>query len=962
PFLNTYCIACHGKEKTEAELDLTTYSSRSAVVKDGRRWTLVLERLKDEDMPPRKAKAHPSAEVRKQAVDWFQSVRDYETKRNAGDPGIVLARRLSNSEYNYTIRDLTGVDIKPTREFPIDPANTAGFDNSGESLTMSPSLLNKYLKAAHEVADHLFLKPKGFEFAPYPMIAETDRDKYCVQQIINFYHQQSTNYTDYFEAAWEYKNRSRLGKSKATLVDMAAQRKLSAKYLNTIWETLEGAKEQVGPLARLQTLWKELPAPDKSTNGVARQGCEKMKDYVIQLRRKVEPRFPNITAGKINSGSQPLLIWKNVQYATHRMSFDPAQLQVEGEPRAPLSTEPEPGVANEFGPGGTRFITNRVGDADLVVPAGHRAAYETAFTKFCRVFPDTFYMQERGRNYFDTSKDRGRYLNAGFHSLMGYFRDDQPLYELILDSSQQKELDEMWLEMDFVASATSRMYIQFYSNGRRESRNAPEDESVQTAPSAPEETDITSQSKIKRLENTFLTQAKDGDPRGTVAIKEYFTFINDTVRRTEKARVDAEPSHLAALVEFAGRAYRRPLSKELKDDLLGYYKQCREKDGLDHESAMRESIVAILMSPDLCYRIDLLEKTTGIRPLSDYDLASRLSYFIWSSMPDQELLAHAAARDLHETKVMAAQARRMLKDGRSRALAVEFGGNWLDFRRFEEISTVDKDRFSSFTPALREAMFEEPIHLLMNTFQSNRSVLDLIYGKDTFVNPVLAKHYGMPMEGKKSNEWMHVEDATAYGRGGLLPMAAFLTKNAPGLRTSPVKRGNWVVKNVLGEKIPPPPPTVPELPKDESKLELPLREVLARHRADPSCSACHARFDALGLVFEGFGPTGERREKDLGGRLIDDSATFPDQSSGTGVAGLQNYIHNKRENDFVDNLCSKLLASALGRSLIFSDELLLQEMRKKLQANGYKFSTAIESIVTSKQFLYKRGSEEVTQR
>jgi hypothetical protein len=193
-------------------------------------------------------------------------------------------------------------------------------------------------------------------------------------------------------------------------------------------------------------------------------------------------------------------------------------------------------------------------------------------------------------------------------------------------------------------------------------------------------------------------------------------------------------------------------------------------------------------------------------------------------------------------------------------------------------------------------------------------------------------------------------------------MAVFLTRNAPGLRTSPVKRGNWVVKNVLGERIPPPPPVVPELPRDEAKLDLPLRDLLARHRADASCAVCHARFDSLGLVFEGFGPIGERREKDLAGRPVDASAMFPGGSQGDGLEGLRRYIRERRQDDFVDNLCGKLLAYALGRSLIPSDELLIQDMRRKLADHGYRFSHLIETIVTSRQFLTRRGRTEPAER
>ncbi len=385
---------------------------------------------------------------------------------------------------------------------------------------------------------------------------------------------------------------------------------------------------------------------------------------------------------------------------------------------------------------------------------------------------------------------------------------------------------------------------------------------------------------------------------------------------------------------------------------------------MDHESAIRESIGGVLLSPEMSYRIDLVEKDAGVHALSDYELASRLSYFLWSSVPDRELLEHAAAGDLHRPEVMVAQAQRMMKDEKIRDFAVEFRGNWLDFRRFEDLNTVDRARFASFTNELREAMFEEPVRFMTDVVEKDRSVLDVLYGKDTFVNGVLAKHYGMPATGQGADEWVHVEDAEQYGRGGMLPMAVFLTKNAPGLRTSPVKRGNWVVKFVLGERIPSSMrPVVAELPHDEAKSDLSLREMLARHRADPNCFACHARFDAMGLVFEGFGPIGERRTMDLAGHPVDASAVFPGgEARRTGVAGLQEYIRTYRQNDFIDNLCGKLLAYGLGRSLILTDDAMIQEMHQKLAAEDYRFGSLIETIVTSRQFLNKRGGEDSKER
>jgi hypothetical protein len=286
-------------------------------------------------------------------------------------------------------------------------------------------------------------------------------------------------------------------------------------------------------------------------------------------------------------------------------------------------------------------------------------------------------------------------------------------------------------------------------------------------------------------------------------------------------------------------------------------------------------------------------------------------------------------------------------------MATEFTGNWLGIRQFETNNSIDRQRFPTFTNDLREAMFQEPIRLVEDAIRNNRSVLDLIYGNYTFVNPVLAQHYGIPVT-ENSSDWFRVDDADQYGRGGLLPMAVFLTQNSPGLRTSPVKRGNWVVQKVLGIRVPPPPPVVPELPSDESKSDLPVRDMLARHRANPVCAACHSRFDSFGLAFEGYGPVGDARTKDLAGRPVDTAVTYPGGVAGTGLEGLKNFIRDHRQNEFIGNISRKLLVYSLDRSLQLSDESLIDQMKTRLTASGYHMDSLIETIVTSPQFLNRR--------
>ena len=433
-------------------------------------------------------------------------------------------------------------------------------------------------------------------------------------------------------------------------------------------------------------------------------------------------------------------------------------------------------------------------------------------------------------------------------------------------------------------------------------------------------------------------------------------------------RAAAEPVQLEALATFAARAYRRPLTKAERDGLLVYYQKLRKQGALSHEDAMRDSVASILISPD----VPLSRRSAGSGrafpglvsshaaiPLSGYELASRLSYFLWSSMPDQELLNHAAAGDLTRRDVLIAQTRRMLKDPRSRGLATEFAANWLDSRHFETFNSVDRERFPAFTNDLREAMFEEPVRFVEDVIRNNRSVLDLLYGNYTFVNPVLANHYGIPGVTGKKDDWVRVDDAGKYERGGLLPMAVFLTQSSPGLRTSPVKRGYWVVRRLLGEVIPPPPPRVPELPQDEAKTDAPLRDVLAQHRSNPLCAGCHARFDVFGLAMEGYGPVGEARTKDLAGRAIDASATFPGAFQGSGFRGVQAYIKAKRQQDFLDNISRKLLSYSLSRSLQLSDDPVVEQMQTRMSATGYQFGSLVETIVTSRQFLNRRRPESI---
>src|SRR5262245_1916035 len=306
-------------------------------------------------------------------------------------------------------------------------------------------------------------------------------------------------------------------------------------------------------------------------------------------------------------------------------------------------------------------------NADPVVTAGQRASYEASFAKFSSLFPDAFYVRERGRFYPDESEDKGRLLSAGFHNVMGYTRDDAPLRELILDDKGQKELEALWHQFEFVSDYTARTYVQFYFNQSGEVLG----NGAESGTLRPSDKDVTAEPVVLSFKRSFLAKAaadNGNNPIAMQAIVDHFDRVNATLRAIEKDRIDAQPRHLDALLAFASRAYRRPLSAAERADLLAFYRSQRETNSLSHEEAMRDSIVRVLLSPHFCYRLDLTDgvrtptssssSTTSVvhaTALSDQALANRLSYFLWSTMPYPELRARASGGRLRSGTVLRAQ-------------------------------------------------------------------------------------------------------------------------------------------------------------------------------------------------------------------------------------------------------------------------------------------------------------------
>ena len=402
------------------------------------------------------------------------------------------------------------------------------------------------------------------------------------------------------------------------------------------------------------------------------------------------------------------------------------------------------------------------------------------------------------------------------------------------------------------------------------------------------------------------------------------------------------------ICQFAERAFRRPVDDAEIERLTTLYQLGRDNE-LDYVDSLRLPLQAILASPQFLYRIEFdLEPDADdqTRPLNDYELATRLSYFLWSSMPDAELIELAAEDRLDDPEVLDKQVGRMLQDEKSQALVDNFAGQWLELRNLSK-AAPDPVKFPKFDEELRTAMRRETDHFFAALIRQDRSVLDLIDADYTFVNERLANHYGM--DGVDGDEFREVK-ITDNRRGGVLTHASILTLTSNPTRTSPVKRGKWILENILGTPPPPPPPGVEELmEEEETELLGTLRERMEQHREDPSCAVCHRKMDVLGFGFENFDGIGSWRDRD--GRFeIDPSGKLPGDRVFRSPAELRVLLKDVQRDQFVRCIAEKMLTYAVGRGLESYDRCAVDEIVKAMESNEYRFSALVMAVVNSEPF------------
>ncbi len=413
------------------------------------------------------------------------------------------------------------------------------------------------------------------------------------------------------------------------------------------------------------------------------------------------------------------------------------------------------------------------------------------------------------------------------------------------------------------------------------------------------------------------------------------------------------------LASLSRNAYRRPVTDADIQSLFAFYQNARGEGDFDY--GIEKAIQAMLVSPDFLFRVETdppVNPRAGARPtlnhrISDVELASRLSFFLWSSVPDDTLLDLAEKSQLSNPAVFAQQVERMLDDPKSSALVSNFVGQWLQIRN---LATVRPDPvvFAGFDESLRSSMQQETELFFESILRENRSIMDLLTANYTFLNERLALHYGIP--NVYGSQFRRVE-LTDPHRGGLLGQAGILTVTSPPNRTSVVQRGKWILDNLLGEPPSPPPPNVPPLDTGtEGARKLTLREAMELHRANPACATCHRNMDPLGFALENYDGIGEWRTKD-GGSEIDASAKLPDGTQFDGPSGLREVLATSRQEEFVSTVIGKLLTYGLGRGLEYYDMPTVRAIMRQTQANRYRLRDLIMAVATSMPFQMRRSAD-----
>lgn len=976
PVLEKYCFACHGGDETEGGLDLKALEADPAVSGQYDLWETVKWVIEDAEMPP-VDDPQPTPAEKDLVLRWLDGALLAAANANAGDPGLVTVRRLTNVEYDRTIRDLTGIDFGLSANFQPDGGGGEGFSNVGDVLFVNPQQLASYLEAARELTEQASVLPgRGIRFrkervglrSPVQLRTEAEQALYIWYQKMAEPHlpqdDEDRRGDEYMLAAWKFKHRDATGVE--SLDQLAKDAGLNSAFLHNWWNLLHSEQPKSRFLDLIRLPWKALPGPVAG----------KPKEVPAEVRNRILGIEAKHLAWNRREGEGWL--------RTQRRQQDTDGLRT----RTILVTIPEGEplhlVAGDFGDGNRGDLI--LFEAIEIERGGKRVNYVDWLRQEMEV--------NRGR--IAEIEGRPESERKGLEALRQFDHEGQatlarfgkhPQEGREIGAKQLAVRPPELIRLPFTGTARVRVSAKMDLDFPEAERGTHQWTVAGASPPDPKQiipgaliiykrqTEAARQVMgdfghmksafpdeynrlLEEVARNYLRGGKgngvyylsDEQLRATLTEsqrRDHERMLRDwsllrNLKYTEAVQKEIDSAIVGHLQAFAFRAWRRPLAEEEKKMLSAIYHEARSRE-LDPESAGREALTRILISPDFLFKLEQ-SAGSGIHPLTPWELATRLSYFLWSTMPDAALLKAAGDGSLAKPEGLRAQVRRMLKDPRADAFAEEFAGQWLEFHAFSDHGAVDPKRFPEFTDEIRSDMHRESQLFFEYLIREDRPVREILTADYTFLNERLATHYSIP--GVTGGSFRKVAVA-AHQRGGLLGMGSVLTKTSFPQRTSPVLRGHWLLLSVLGQSMPPPPADVPELEAiTDAKT---LREKLLRHREDKACASCHDRIDPLGFALEGFDAIGRLRTVDESGLPVDDSGTLRDGTALDGIAGLREYL-GSYDADFYELFARKLIGYATGRSVLATDRQLIESIVARLGEGEGRFSEAIFAITESRQF------------
>jgi hypothetical protein len=903
PLLQKYCYDCHGNGEHKGDVALDDYATAADVLKGRTAWETVLHHVNSLEMPPSDAAAFPDRTERDRISEWIERTL-YNYNPAHPDPGRVTVHRLNRNEYHNTIRDLTGVDFQPSYDFPADNSGF-GFDNVSDVLSLSPTLLEDYLSAAGEILDQAI--------ATDPIRSQTRR---FPANLMQFGFNADGDKGD----GWMPLSALEEDGLAMSLPVSGGEYMVRAQAYNKGRAGAAGAKPTLLTCMiddAITHVWP-ITATTQDAPGVyeARMSIPPGKHRILVLNHRIrgganELHMENGRIGQKQAGTI-MVKWVELEGPlTNAITLYPAKkLEFAGTGAFNAHNQ---WVMEHNGEATTKFNVPKEGEYILRAEAYAQQA-GTGPVKM------EFRIDGQAVQSFEVLAPATRIPTEG-----------QRIFSTLLLEAQP-QMYEFHVKLAPGQKRFSTAFINEFADPKNEDPNLRKRALI-----------------LDHLEVVGLAEPP-ALPEMPPPIKSLFAGVNINTQAKPDA---AAKSARQVVTTFAGKAWRRPPASAEIDRMMTLYTSA-QKDGLPFLASVKLPMKAVLVSPNFLFRGEIQpdpNNPESVHPIDEYALASRLSYFLWSSMPDQELTDLATHNKLR--KQMDAQVRRMLASPKAQAFVENFAGQWLEIRNLQFVEP-DKELYPDFDENLRHDMLKETELFFGSVLHEDRSILDFLNGDYTFVNNRLAKLYGMT--NVTGDDFQRVSLA-GTPRRGVFTQASVLTVTSNPTRTSPVKRGKWVLEELLGTPPPPPPPVVPALKNDGQPVGGTLRHQMEEHRANPTCASCHARMDPIGFGLENFDAIGAWREKE-GDFAIDSSGKLVSGESFKGAPELSNILATTKRDFFVRCLTEKMLTYALGRGTEYYDRATIQKITSDLARNHYQFSTLILDVVNSLPFQMRRGEGE----